>query len=360
MHIKTSVDHIIVGQGLAGSCLALQLLWRGKKIVVFDLPEKNRASTIAAGLFNPVTGKRLSQSWKANELFPYLFEFYSKAEAFFQCKFFHPMPIYRPFDSVQEQNEWMAKSAENGTGKFIENIFTTPTFTQSKDPLGGLLTRHSGYLNVNLFLSEVRKVLVKENAFVQSHFHERNLEEQNDGVIYQQVKANSIIFCDGLQALKNQLFEWLPIRPLRGETLVITLSQKPELIFNRGVYIVPTDSENKFMVGATYEPTSKTEEITVASRSELKEKLNGLLNMPFEIVGQNWGFRPTTPDRRPILGVHPDRPRTLVFNGLGTKGVSLAPYFSHLMAEWMDAKTELPLEINIERFKALYSKFGSE
>src|SRR5258708_21923737 len=94
LFIKIKVDHIIVGQGLAGSCLAIQLLNRGKKIMVFDEPEKNRASKVAAGLFNPVTGKRMTKSWKADEIFPCLFQFYSEAEKLLSNKFFHLLPIY--------------------------------------------------------------------------------------------------------------------------------------------------------------------------------------------------------------------------------------------------------------------------
>ncbi|HNP08097.1 MAG TPA: FAD-binding protein, partial [Cyclobacteriaceae bacterium] len=80
-------DYIIVGLGLAGACLALQLLKRGKRILVFDTPSKNRASLIAAGLFNPITGKRIVKTWKADEIFSYLFKFYREAEKELQAKF---------------------------------------------------------------------------------------------------------------------------------------------------------------------------------------------------------------------------------------------------------------------------------
>lgn len=74
------VDYIIVGLGLAGACLALQLLRRGKRVMAFDVPALNRASWVAPGLFNPVTGKRIVKTWKADEAFPYLFKFYREAE----------------------------------------------------------------------------------------------------------------------------------------------------------------------------------------------------------------------------------------------------------------------------------------
>src|SRR5258707_608603 len=165
LFIKIKVDHIIVGQGLAGSCLAIQLLSRGKKILIFDEPEKNRASSIAAGLFNPITGKRMSKSWKAKEIFSYLVEFYGKSEEVLGQKFFHLQPIYRPFVSIEEQNEWMALSEEEGIKFFIEKISTGPSFPQANDPYGGILITQSGYLDVNHFMKAVRSLLRNEKSF---------------------------------------------------------------------------------------------------------------------------------------------------------------------------------------------------
>src|SRR5690606_2397630 len=107
------VDYIIVGQGLAGSAVAIQLLKHHKRIVVFDDPTANVSSRIAAGLFNPVTGKKMARTWLADELFPYLATYYREVEALTGSRFFYPMPIYRPFISVEEQNEWMARSVDS-------------------------------------------------------------------------------------------------------------------------------------------------------------------------------------------------------------------------------------------------------
>jgi glycine/D-amino acid oxidase-like deaminating enzyme len=146
---------------------------------------------------------------------------------------------------------------------------------------------------------------------------------------------------------------------LKGETLTISLPEELETIFNRGVYIVPTRGNKSFMVGATYHPGDTTPQTTVSGRNELEEKLKDLINIPFVITHQNWGMRPTTPDRKPILGPHPELKNLIIFNGLGTKGVSLAPYFSGLLSDWLEGRGEIPQEVNIERFKSLYSKFSS-
>ena len=92
---------------MAGSALAVQLLLRNKKVLVFDQPIDNNSSNIAAGLFNPVTGRKMGKTWLADELFPYLERFYKQVEKITQTRFFHNIPIYRPFLSVAEQNEWM-------------------------------------------------------------------------------------------------------------------------------------------------------------------------------------------------------------------------------------------------------------
>jgi len=41
----------------------------------------------------------------------------------------------------------------------------------------------------------------------------------------------------------------------------------------------------------------------------------------------------------------------MVFNGLGTKGVMLAPYFADKMTNFILKGTALPEEVNISRFK---------
>ena len=53
------LDYIVVGQGIAGSCLAYELLQRNKKIVLIDESWKDSACLVAAGVINPITGKRL-------------------------------------------------------------------------------------------------------------------------------------------------------------------------------------------------------------------------------------------------------------------------------------------------------------
>ena len=47
---------LIIGQGIAGSCLAWELKRRGAEFTVADRPVAETASRVAAGLVNPLPG----------------------------------------------------------------------------------------------------------------------------------------------------------------------------------------------------------------------------------------------------------------------------------------------------------------
>jgi len=350
------VDFILVGQGLAGSCLALRLIAQGKRIVVFDQPQQNRSSAIAAGLFNPITGKLMTRTWLANSIFPELHQFYHSAEKILGDKFFYPQSLYRPFLSVEEQNEWMSISSASFMDTYVANVFSESTYgAQVHDRLGGILLKQCGYLDVRKFMNLVREELRNNQSYFEDTFNDELLEFRNDRISYLDIEADKIIFCCGTAQLRSSRFGNVSIRPLKGETLTVALDEPPELIFNRGVYIVPI-AGNQYRVGATYESKNIGEGITEEGRMELQQKLKELLKIPYKILEQDWGFRPTTPDRKPILGYYPDSKNVVIFNGLGTKGVSLAPYFSARLAEWLLGTGEIQPEVNIKRFKTLSSK----
>lgn len=348
----TDVDYIIIGQGLAGSAIALQLLKLHKRIVVIDQPLGNTSSNIAAGLFNPITGKKMVKTWMADKLFPYLHTYYRAAEALTGQKFFNPMPLYRPFLSYEEQNEWMGKSAEPQFQEYIGKIFTESAYPGLNDPFGGLLLKQCGYLDTRKYIGAVRTLLLREAFFLMEDAAESDLLINDDGIHYKHFAANRIIFCNGTH--QNKWFHWLPLRPLKGEAIRIETAYPQELIINRGVYMVPANSSDEWRVGATYNFHDDEPAVTGKAREELKEKLQELVSFPFNIVGQEWGLRPTTPDRRPIMGEHPANPRVYIFNGMGTKGVSLAPFFSDILIRSIENGELLNKDVDIERYKLLY------
>jgi glycine oxidase len=229
------VDYIVVGQGLAGSAVAVQLLKLKKKIVVFDDPSANNSSRIAAGLFNPVTGKKMVRTWLADKLFPYLHQYYTSLEKETGKQFFHPMPLYRPFISVEEQNEWMVRSGDPLYMPYVDKVVTDNLIDGVIDPYGGLLLRQCGFLHTMKYIQAV-SILIEQNGTLNKElFLPEHLIFREDHVVYKDYEAAKIIWCTGVH--KNTLLDWLPIRPLKGETLSIKTELPVHTIINRGVYM---------------------------------------------------------------------------------------------------------------------------
>ncbi len=351
MEQRRSVDYIIVGQGLAGSAVALQLLKRGKRLLVIDEHLNNRSSLQAAGLFNPVTGRHMVKTWRADVLFPYLRKFYIEAEKMTGRRFFHPTEIYRPFASIEEQNEWMGRSADASWADFIMRVESVPgTFTGVRDPFGGMILRHAGYLNTGIYMAAVRDLLRHSGSVQNDAFDPEKLIYGKEMVEYGEFRSKRIIFCEGEKSIDNRWFKKIPIRPLKGETLMVKIDWKVDFIVNRGVYVVPGDTEGHYKVGATYSYNDRSRGVTSRGRQEVEGKLQALISVPYTVLAQDWGIRPTTIDRRPLLGHVPGHEELVIFNGLGTKGVSLAPYFSDVLVRRLENGAAIDKEVDVSRY----------
>jgi 2-polyprenyl-6-methoxyphenol hydroxylase-like FAD-dependent oxidoreductase len=73
--MKTA-DVIIVGQGLTGTWLSWWLNKAGLSFKIIDQTNKDSSSMRAAGLINPVTGRRLVNTWMIDELMPFALNAY--------------------------------------------------------------------------------------------------------------------------------------------------------------------------------------------------------------------------------------------------------------------------------------------
>jgi glycine oxidase len=350
-----SVDNLVVGQGLAGSCLAVQIMEAGESLMVIDKPGYSRCSHVAAGLFNPLTGQNMVKSWMTDQLFPYLHDFYRNAEKSMGERFYHPMPVYRPFINQAEQNDWMARSTDENFASMIRHVHGSSVITGINDRYGGVMLKMSGFIQVGSFLDTVRRHLIDQGALTEELFDYNKLELKSGYVVYENIRAQRVIFCEGYRLDLNPWFKNLPLRPLKGETIDIKSEMLEDVILNRGVYMVPGARVGTWKVGSTYNGRDTSLTTTEAGRLELEKKLKDLMTAPFEIISQDWGIRPTTPDRRPVLGRHPEFEQLFIFNGLGTKGVTLAPYFSKALFHHIkNPANSLNKEVDVTRFKSLY------
>lgn len=173
-----------------------------------------------------------------------------------------------------------------------------------------------------------------------------NLADQE--VIYKDLRAKKAIFCEGAAVVKNNYFNWLPFGLVKGEIITLKMDLLPELIISKDIFLLPVKGAAK--AGSTYDRNNIDANITGGARDYLVKKLKELLKNKFEVVGQQAGIRPGTKDRRPFMGLHPQTKLIGLFNGLGTKGVSLGPYCSDQFADFLVFNKEFDQEADLHRY----------
>ena len=342
------VDVIVVGQGIAGSLLAMELMKNGFSIRVFDDESKIKSSNAAAGLYNPITGRKMVKTWLADQLFPGLSDYYVSIEKKLESNFHHPIPIYRPFVSVEEQNDWLGNSASPQYQPFIREIKTESFQIHGiQDPYGGIVLERSGYIDLPTMLRSIKEFLKNKGLIRPELFEIEQMQIDNEGIKYGEIFAGKVIFCEGTHVIHNPLWSDLKFRPVKGEVMDILMQFDSNHIINRGVFMIPVNGIVR--VGATYDNKNLDHEVTTRGLNILKEKLEKIFRGDYDIIRSWAGIRPATFDRRPYIGFHKKFERIGIFNGFGTKGVSLVPFFAKLFVENLLNKKELLPEVRLDR-----------
>jgi glycine/D-amino acid oxidase-like deaminating enzyme len=111
--------------------------------------------------------------------------------------------------------------------------------------------------------------------------------------------------------------------------------------------------DDLFWVGSNYEWTFKDSSPSKTFKEKMVQALDNFLEVPYSIVDHIAGIRPANTERRPFVGVHPSYPSIAICNGMGTKGCSLAPYFSKQLIEYIENGKAIDNEADIKRFESI-------
>src|ERR1700761_5504698 len=97
-----------------------------KKVLVIDTPHRTPASLSAAGIMNPITGKRLNRPFLIDRLLEDAFTIYPSIEQFLGTSFFRRRSILRLLQSAEELVQWKQRVASGDYGKYLGSIDGVP------------------------------------------------------------------------------------------------------------------------------------------------------------------------------------------------------------------------------------------
>lgn len=353
----TDYDYLIIGQGLAGTTLAWHLLEAGKRVLVINDTTLPSASLVAAGIYNPLTGRKLVKTWLADVLFPYALKFYHQLETKLSIRLVYPANIFRPYRSAEEKKNYEHYASEENVAKYIVQKFDNQHVNLGvKAPFGGLEVTGSGWVDLSALIESSRAEFIKNGQYLENNFDSNDLIISENSVSWNGFSIGKVLFCQGADGRENSLFSWLPFNPVKGQILDATFSGlKTDQIVNQGIFIMPGREAGQYRIGATYSWHDLDWNTSDDGRTYLEDKLIPLLDgVEYTIHRQQAGLRPASKDRRPLIGIHPEHAAVGLFNGLGTKGVTLGPYFANAFVAYLENGKELIPEVNIDRYFSLY------
>lgn len=345
------IDYLIVGQGIAGTLMGYFLQKAGKKIHVVDNDSPRSSSKHAAGIINPVTGRRFVKSWRIEDLMPFAHQTYQQIEKEFDIKVFQHIPLIRTLYDQKDRNNWMLRITDPAYEKYMDGQAELGTYKGQLHPdFSYGQTLQTARLDIPAFITHFRKYWEQREEFSIAQLSMEEIDIQEKMVSWGGLEAKQVIFCEGSWGKQNPYFNYLPFRGAKGEIIEVSIpGANFDRMIKRKVFIVPLRNGN-YWVGTTNTNWFDHELPTAEGKAELVEKLKAFLKLDFEIIGHHSAIRPTVKDRRPFIGAHPSHPRLGIFNGLGTKGASLGPFWADHYVKHLLHGMELDSSVDIRRY----------
>lgn len=349
---QSQFDIIIVGQGISGTVLSSALMEQHQKVLVIDDGNKKAASKIASGVINPVTGRRIVKTWQIDEVMPAAVRMYQALENTLNTKIIQQCNIVNFHASEQMQKAFEDRIAEDPT--YLSTQPLPNKIAAAFDaPFGHTVIDPCWLIHLENLLHHCRQYLIEKNTLIEDVFDFKKLGFTADQIVYKNYTANKIIFCEGAKGQNNPFFNQLPFAPNKGEALLVKINDlDSRFIYKKALSIVPW-KDGIFWVGSNYEWDNYNDDPSPSFKEKTIAALNEWLTIPYEVIDHIAAIRPANTQRRPFIGMHPIYKNIGIFNGMGTKGCSLAPFFAEQFTSHILKQTTLDNEASIDRFHIL-------
>jgi len=341
---------LIIGQGLAGTVLSHYCERAGLSFKVLDNNHKTASTKAAAGLINPITGRSYVKTWLIDELLPESIQCYNEISKILDVDLCTSRKIIRSLPTAAAENKWMSASSKPGNESYMEDEYSADEYQDLVHKSGAYGLIHKGWqINISKMIVLYRAYLLEKSRLISSEFSYDSIDANSpleiDGEVY-----DTIVFSEGSQVVNNPYFNYLPFQPVKGESFKIRIEGKtPDAILRDEIFLVP-ESDQSFWSGGGYEKDYDDHLPSQAFKDSWNQKLQNLLNISYEVIEHNAGIRPSVKGRRPLIGRHPKYPNLILFNGFGTKGTSLSPYFAKNLLEHLVNGADIHPEADLNRF----------
>lgn len=340
-------DILIIGGGFAGLCCAQEAWNRHLSCTFVDNGAPDASTRIAAGIMNPISGRKYNVQWAFEELWSSAKHLYGSMEARFNTPVMLPMPIHKIHRSEAALEAWLMNRTEPLAHGLVTENPPTAGWQKHVDQRFGALLVHQG---MRIDTEAMTEAFSKTDSCVQMQFDHADLEVHADHVQWKNETYKNVIFCEGSSVVNNPWFSRIPLRPNKGECLLVHIPYlNCPLILQKHVFAVPLGND-QYWIGGTSENNFTDAAPTSEKAAELIADLRRMISLAFTVVAHQAAIRPTMRDRSPAVGTHHTALPLRILNGLGTKGSMLAPYYAQKLFAHMYEDEPIPKAADVNRF----------
>lgn len=333
-------DILIIGQGLAGTHLAHRCIKEGLSVLVIDQNHHQAASKVAAGMINPIKGKRLALLWEDETDYHTSMAVYHDLEQTLKTPLIRNLEMIRLIDSHETIEHYERKRLDPLRAKYLQNKVDPKEVPECHAT--PLMLKIPGVKQVDTqsLLDKSRAYFDSQNALINELFDHSQLTLTESGVTYKNIHASTIIFCEGHKSTQNPFWKQLPFENAMGTVLTLNCNSLPaNTIYNNGKWLCPLPNGH-YKLGTTshWDIDTLSHDLLESDSSHLQTQVQKMLHAPYTILEKNAGIRPVLKDRTPIATFHPNHPQVGIINGLGGHGCFQAPLMAQKMLDQIQDK----------------------
>ena len=176
-----------------------------------------------------------------------------------------------------------------------------------------------------------------------------SLSKNSNSILWAFPPSSTVVFCQGFAGRDDPSFPWVKFNPTKGDILTLDILGLVEERTIHSAGWLARANDGTYRAGSTYEREDLSHTPSATGRSEVEQKIRTMLGCPFTVRNHRAAVRPIVRESRPVLGIHPENPRLAYFNGLGSKGSLLAPFYAGQLADAILGRGRIDDDVDVAK-----------